>query len=60
MGGRSFKCPLCEKWFLDKAPLRDHLLGKHARKPPFEIRGTGSAVEIVPPSDIEEPLPRSP
>jgi uncharacterized C2H2 Zn-finger protein len=29
VGGQSFKCPKCDKWFLVKGALKDHLQGKH-------------------------------
>ncbi len=29
MGGRSFKCPLCEVWKTDGGALRDHAKTKH-------------------------------
>jgi hypothetical protein len=38
MGGQSFKCPLCDKWFLHKGALGDHLKDKHELKN-FIIKG---------------------
>lgn len=29
MGGQSFKCPRCAKWFLNKQSLGDHLRDSH-------------------------------
>jgi hypothetical protein len=45
MGGQSFKCPMCDKWYLVKGSLRDHIKAKHNLKN-FHIVGTGSNVGI--------------
>jgi hypothetical protein len=29
MGGQSFKCPKCDKWFLAKGALKHHFQSKH-------------------------------
>lgn len=46
MGGQSYKCPMCNRWFLAKGALRDHLKGKHKCVPPFEIKGVGPLTEV--------------
>jgi|ERR1041385_57435 hypothetical protein len=48
MGGQSFKCPHCDKWFLSKGQLHDHLKGRHGFNSRFEIIGIGSATGIKP------------
>jgi hypothetical protein len=47
MGGKSFKCPLCEKWFLEKKCLKDHALGKHGLEN-VTIDGVGCSVKFAP------------
>jgi hypothetical protein len=46
MGGMSFKCPMCNKWYLAKGPLKDHLKDKH-QVINVRIEGVGSHVELV-------------
>ena len=29
MGGQSFKCPKCSKWFIYMGALKDHIKDKH-------------------------------
>lgn len=48
MGGMSFKCPKCDKWFLTKGPLKNHLKDKHQQTPHFKIEGVGSNTYIKP------------
>jgi len=45
MGGQSFKCPLCNKWFLVKGALKNHIKDKHGLK--VELEGTGPSTWIV-------------
>ncbi len=45
MGGQSFKCPLCDKWFLVKGALKNHIKDKHDLK--VELEGTGQTTRIV-------------
>lgn len=47
MGGRSYKCPLCNEWFLWSSNLQDHLKDKHGERPHFSIEGTAHFTEIV-------------
>lgn len=41
MGGQSFKCPICDKWWtLSLSSLRDHMRDKHGmRKVAFTLKG---------------------
>lgn len=45
MGGMSFKCPICEQWFLAKGSLRDHIRDKHEKKN-VAIEGIGPTIYI--------------
>jgi hypothetical protein len=47
MGGQSFKCPFCAKWFLSRRSLRDHVKGRYGMAN-FTIEGTGPVTEVVP------------
>jgi C2H2-type zinc finger len=47
MGGQSFKCPLCPKWFEYTGSLRDHLKDKHNELPHFKLEGIASHTTIV-------------
>lgn len=47
MGGMSFKCPKCDKWYLTKQELKDHLKIKHETAK-IKINGIGSYVELLP------------
>ncbi len=46
MGGQSFRCPHCERWFLARGELHDHLVGKHQKPVGFTIKGTGPVTRI--------------
>lgn len=46
MGGQSFKCPECNRWFLSKGDLSAHLKGKHDYKPHFVIVGVASLTKV--------------
>lgn len=45
MGGQSFKCPECEKWFLLRGALADHLRDKH-NITKVQITGTGPLTKL--------------
>jgi hypothetical protein len=47
MGGMSYKCPKCEKWFFTKWQLHGHLVRKHQEPRGFHIEGTGPITRIV-------------
>lgn len=47
MGGQSFKCPACHKWFLFKGALKQHINDKHHIHN-FFVDGVGPATRIVP------------
>ena len=46
MGGQSFKCPQCDKWFLAKSGVREHLVSKHQEPRGFRVEGTGESTRI--------------
>jgi hypothetical protein len=47
MGGMSFKCPKCEKWFLGKNGLHNHLIDKHHEQKDFRLDGVAQLTVIV-------------
>lgn len=49
MGGQSFKCPQCERWFLARGALHNHLLDKHKEEPGFSIEGVANRARIYRP-----------
>lgn len=46
MGGQSFKCPHCAKWFLTRGQVRDHLVGHGEIPGTFTVEGVGSHTRI--------------
>ena len=51
MGGQSYKCPICPKWFFEKGALKDHARDKHGFVRP-SISGAGDQTII---KDIADP-----
>lgn len=45
MGGKSYRCPCCRRWFLELHALREHLKSKH--KMPVDAAVTGSGPAII-------------
>lgn len=45
MGGQSFQCPHCGKWFMERKALSDHAKSKHDYKQP-EVLSTGPSTEL--------------
>lgn len=46
MGGQSFKCPRCDRWYLSKISLHDHLVGKHQEPKGFVIISIANFTKI--------------
>lgn len=46
MGGQSYRCPECLKWFMTRAQLADHLRGKH-KLGNFTIVGVATMTKVV-------------
>lgn len=46
MGGQSFKCPHCNKWFLEKRALYEHLVGKHDEPKGFRVTGVAEHTKV--------------
>lgn len=47
MGGQSFKCPLCLKWFFKKQACRDHLVDYHHVEKGFTLDGVAEFTHVV-------------
>jgi len=45
MGGMSFKCPFCPKWFTDGGAFKAHLQGAHTIKN-VTIEGTANHITL--------------
>ena len=42
----SFKCPNCERWFVDKSALGQHLVDSHQMIPGFQLTGAAEQTKI--------------
>lgn len=47
MGGQSYKCPYCDKWFLYQRDLRNHLKDKHGIKPHYSLDGVAYTTKLI-------------
>jgi hypothetical protein len=43
----NFKCPNCERWFVDKSALEQHLVDSHQMIPGFQLTGEREQTNIV-------------
>ena len=56
MGGQSFKCPLCPRWFVPPQNIRQHIKDKHHIHN-FKLVGVGPATRIIPDLKQEPQIP---
>jgi hypothetical protein len=47
MGGKSYQCPCCKKWYLEMLALREHLKSKHKMPTDAVVSGTGPAIFVT-------------
>jgi hypothetical protein len=42
-----FKCPNCDRWFIDKSALGQHLVDSHQMVPGFQLTGVAEHTKIA-------------